>query len=204
MPIWAESLCQQLSEAKTFYLKGGESTLAISKQHKDELVDQYVDWANRSQAMFVTEYLGLTMKQIDELRVKLRDLDGEFHIVKNTLGKIAFERANLATPEKFLAGSTAVVFAFGKVPETAKVISELSRDLEFVKIKGGYLDKQLISASEIKALADLPPLPVVRAQLLGTIMAPANKLARTLIEPARQVAAVLKAYADQEAASVAA
>jgi large subunit ribosomal protein L10 len=185
-------------------LKGGETTLAISKKHKEELVEQYVDWANQSQAMFVTEYLGLTMKQIDELRAKLRDLGGEFHIVKNTLGKLAFERAELAMPEKFLTGSSAVVFAFDKVPETAKVISELTRDLEFVKIKGGYLDKQVISASEIKALADLPPLPVVRAQLLGTIMAPASKLARTLAEPARQMAAVLKAYADREAASPAA
>ena len=83
----------------------------------------------------------------------------------------------------------------------AKVIKDFARTSEFVKIKGGYLEKNLISAAEVMALADLPPLPVLRAQLLGTIMAPASKLVRTLAEPARQLAAVIKAYADKDAAS---
>lgn len=178
--------------------------MAISRKRKEELVNQYINWMDKSQALFLTEYSGLSMKQIDDLRAKVRDVGGEFHIVKNTLGEVAFNSAGLELPEKFLLGSSAVVFAFRDAPETAKVLSDFARTSEFVKIKGGYLNRNPITAEEVKALADLPPLPVMRAQLLGIISAPASKLVRTLAEPARQVASVLKAYADKDIAAAAA
>lgn len=178
--------------------------MAISKQRKDELIAQYVDWTGRSQVVIVAEYTGLSMKQIDDLRAKIRVIGGEFHIVKNTLGKVAFEQVGLKSPDRFMQGSSAVIFAFQDAPATAKIVTEFARGSEFVKIKGGYLDGSPITADGIKALAELPPLPVVRAQLLGTILAPASKLVRTLAEPARQVAAVIKAYAEKENASAAA
>jgi len=65
--------------------------LAISKGRKDELIQDYIKWADQSQAMYLTEYRGLTMKQIDDLRSRVRGAGGEFHIVKNTLGKVAIE-----------------------------------------------------------------------------------------------------------------
>ncbi len=204
MPDKVKSLCQFECEAKTFLLKGGERTLAISKQRKDELVSQYLKWVDQSQAVIVTEYLGLSMKQVDDLRGKVRDAGGEFHIVKNTLGEVALKQAGLSIPAKLLEGSSAMVFAFRGAPEIAKVVSEYARTSEFVKIKGGYLDRHPISAADVKALADLPPLPVMRAQLLGVFMAPASKLVRTLAEPARQLAAVIKAYAEKDAVEVAA
>ncbi len=174
--------------------------MAISKERKNELVDQYTEWANKSRAMFLVEYIGLNMKQVDELRSKAREIGGEFHIVKNTLGKVAFESAGLPLPAEFLEGSTAIGFAFEDAPKMAKAISDFARASDFLKIKGGYLNKQAISANEVNALADLPPLPVMRAQLLGTIMAPASKLVRTLAEPARQLAAVMKAYSEKDGA----
>jgi large subunit ribosomal protein L10 len=195
-----ESLCQTTCEAKIFLLEGGERTLAITKQHKEELVSNYVNWLDKSEALIVTEYIGLNMKDIDTLRGKIRESGGEFHIVKNTLGKVAFEQAGLEIPENYLIGSTAIAFAFEDGPATAKALTDFAKDSDFVKVKGGYLDKQAISANEIKALADLPPLPVMRAQLLGVLMAPANKLARTVAEPARQIASVIKAYAEKDAA----
>jgi large subunit ribosomal protein L10 len=173
--------------------------LAISKQRKEEIVAQYVDWLNRSQAMIMTEYVGLSMPQIDDLRKKVRETGGEFHIVKNTLGKVAFRTVGLELPAKLLEGSTAVAFAFQDVPGMVKLISEFSRTSEFVKIKGGYLEKRPIGPDGVRALAELPPLPVLRAQLLGVLTAPASKLARTLAEPARQLAAVLKSYAEKDA-----
>ena len=174
--------------------------MAISRQRKEQLVAQYVEWLNKSQALFVTEYAGLSMKQIDDLRAKVRENDGEFHIVKNTLGKVAFDTVGLALPQNLLEGSSAVIFAFKDAPDMAKIVTEYARTSEFVKVKGGYLDRRFISAAEVKALADLPPLPVMRAQLLGTISAPASKLVRTLAEPARQVAAAIKAYAEKDSA----
>jgi len=178
--------------------------LAISKQRKDELVTQYVKWANQSQALIVTEYLGMSMKQVDELRTKVRDAGGEFHIIKNTLGEVAFKQAGLSLPPKLLEGSSAVVFAFRDAPAMAKVIKDYAKTSEFLKVKGGYLEKSPMSAAEVVSLADLPPLPVLRAQLLGTLLAPASKLVRTLAEPARQLAAVIKAYADKDAVTSAA
>ena len=171
--------------------------MAITKQRKDELVVQYVEWLNESKAVVLTEYVGLTMKDIDSLRAKIRDAGGEFHIVKNTLGKVAIDQVGLELPDDLLVGSTAAAFAFEDAPGVAKAVTEFAKESDFIKIKAGYLDGNLIGADEIKALADLPPLPVMRAQLLGVIMAPASKLARTLAEPARQVAAVLQAYADE-------
>jgi large subunit ribosomal protein L10 len=178
--------------------------LAISKQHKDELVAFYTEQLHRSQALIVTEYSGLNMKQMDELRGKVREAGGEFHIVKNTLGQVAFDSAGLPQPDKLMKGSTAIAFAFQDAPAMAKIISDYARTSDFVKVKGGYLGKNLMSAEDVKALAELPPLPVMRAQLLGVLSAPASKLVRTLAEPARQVAAVLKAYAEKDAAPAAA
>jgi large subunit ribosomal protein L10 len=185
-------------------LEGGEKTLAISKQRKDDLVSQYSEWMTKSRALILTEYIGLTMKQLDDLRSKTRDAGGEFHIVKNTLGKVAFQNVGWELPDDFLEGSTAVGFAFKDAPALAKTMADFAKSSEFLKIKGGYLGTKPITADEIKALAELPPLPVMRAQLLGTIMAPASKLVRTLAEPARSLAAVIQAYADKDTAGAAA
>ena len=174
--------------------------MAITKEQKQELVDNYVNWLDKSVALFLTEYTGLDMKNIDALRGKIRESGGEFHIVKNSLGKVAFKQAGLEIPEQHLEGSTAIAFAFDDAPATAKAITDFAKESDFLKIKVGFLEKQLVGAAEVKALADLPPLPVMRAQLLGVIMAPANKLVRTLAEPARQLASVFKAYSDKEAA----
>jgi len=176
--------------------------LAISKEHKQQMVDEYVDWIHQSKALIVMEYTGLTMKQMDDLRGKIRESGGEFHIVKNTLGKVAFQQAGWDTPATMFEGSTAISFAFQDAAATAKTINEFIRTSEFVKVKGGYLDQHAISAADVKALAELPPLPVVRAQLMGTILAPASKLVRTLAEPARALAAVMKAYSDKDSAAV--
>ncbi|HEX7976852.1 MAG TPA: 50S ribosomal protein L10 [Anaerolineales bacterium] len=178
--------------------------MAITKERKDELVSRYVEWVNQSKALILTEYKGLTMKQIDDLRSRTREAGGEFHIVKNTLSRVAFESAGLTVPEKLLEGSTAVAFAFKDAPALAKTMTDFAKTSDFVKIKGGFLEKRAISSVDVKALADLPPLPVMRAQLLGTLLAPAGKLVRTLAEPARSFAAVLQAYVDQQSASTSA
>ena len=192
----------KVSEAKTFYLKGGELTLAITKERKNELISQYSEWVKNSKALVLTQYVGLTMKDIDALRVKVRENGGEFHIIKNTLAKRAFDQAGYTIQQEQLEGSTAIVFAFTDAPATVKTVTDFVKTSEFLKIKGGFLEKQALTPEGVKALADLPPLPVVRGQLLGTLLAPASKLVRTLAEPGRMIAAVIKAHAEPEAAPV--
>jgi large subunit ribosomal protein L10 len=170
--------------------------LALSKERKNELVEEYKDWVARSRAIFMAEYTGVTMNHLDDLRARLREVGGEFHVVKNTLGKRVFEEAGLEFPEELFTGSTAAGFAFEDSPATAKAIADFAGTVEFLKIKGGFLGERLISSDEIKSLAELPPLPVMRARLMGMLQAPAAKLARTLAEPGRGLAAVVRAYAD--------
>jgi large subunit ribosomal protein L10 len=191
-------------KAKEPFLKGGENPLAITKERKNELIDQYGEWVKKSQVQVVMSYAGLSMKDIDSLRGKLREVGGEFHVVKNTLVKLAFQQAGMPLPEKYFEESTAIAFAFEDVPAFAKTLSEFLKPLEFIKVKGGYLDKKPISSAGVKALADMPPLPVMQAQLLGVLLAPASRLVRTLAEPARGLAAVIKAHAGPEAAAQAA
>lgn len=172
--------------------------MAISKERKNELVKQYNEWIDQSQAVIITEYSGLTVKNLDELRDKIRETGGEFHIVKNTLGKLAFDNAGLTYQEDLFIGSTAFGFSFEDAPALAKTMTDFAKASDFLKIKAGYLDRQAMSADAVRSLANLPPLPVMRSKLLGLITTPASKLASLLAEPGRQVAVVIKAYADAE------
>jgi large subunit ribosomal protein L10 len=174
--------------------------LAISEKRKQELVGEYQEWAGKSRAIILSEYTGMTMKEIDTLRAKVREAGGEFHIIKNTLARLAFEKAGMSVPAGYLEGSTAASFAFEDAPAIAKTMTDFARTVEVLKIKGGFLDNRPMDTRQVTALAELPPLPVLRAQLLGTLLAPASQLARTLAEPARSLAAVLRAFADSSTA----
>src|SRR4030066_1577832 len=108
-----ESLCQaQVARQRLFFWKGGEITLAITKERKNELIAHYSEWVKRSKALVLTQYVGLTMKDIDTLRAKLRENGGEIHIIKNTLARLAFEQAGFTVPEGKLQGRTATGFQF--------------------------------------------------------------------------------------------
>jgi len=175
--------------------------LALSKERKTQLISQYQQWLESTQAQVLLSYKGLTMKDIDTLRSKLREIGGEFHIVKNTLAQLAIEKTGLPLPEGYFDESTAIAVAPDDAPAIAKALLEFAKGSGFLKVKGGYLEKKPMSAAGVKALAELPPLPVMRAQLLGVLLAPASKLVRTLAEPARGLAAVIKAHAEPATAT---
>jgi large subunit ribosomal protein L10 len=177
--------------------------LAFSKERKSEIVAQYMKWMDKSQAVFVIEYAHMDMKIVNILRGRMREIGGEVHVVKNTLFKLVLDKAGAAHPEAYLEGSSLVCFAVKDPPAMAKILNEVTRNSEVLKVKGGYLGRQKMSPAEVKALADLPPLDTLRARIMGTLMAPATKLVRTLAEPARSVAAVLKSYSEIEAAPAA-
>jgi large subunit ribosomal protein L10 len=185
------------TSGKDFFLKGGEYPLAITKERKDEVLTRYADWAKRSQAVILVEYTGASMKALDNIRAKIRESGGEFHVVKNTLARRAFSDLGMQFPSDYLVKSTAVCFAFTDPATTAKALTDATKGNEFVKPKGGFMSGQTLNAAQVKALADMPPLPVVRAQLLGMLQAPAGKLVRTIAEPARGLAAVIKAFSEK-------
>lgn len=175
--------------------------MALTREQKEQVLAQYAEWFDKSQAVVLVEYTGLKVKDLDAIRAKIRESGGEFHVLKNTLVRKVFDARGMSVTESFLEKSTAVAFAFSDAAGTTKALTEATKGMEAVKVKGGFLEKQALNAAQVKALADMPPLPVVRSQLLGVLQAPAGKLARTIAEPARSLASVFRAYADQAQAA---
>jgi large subunit ribosomal protein L10 len=136
----------------------------------------------------------MSMKDVDALRGKVRDAGGQLHVVKNTLMSIVLDQAKIE--HKVLEGTSLMGFAINDVPAVAKVFLEVTKNSESYKLKGGYMDGSEVSIENIRSLAELPPLPIMRAKLLGLLQAPAGKLVRTINEPARSLAYVFKAYSQ--------
>lgn len=177
--------------------------MAFTKEEKTQMMAQYKDWVSKSSAVFLVGYGKMSQKDIDALRVKARDAGGELHVVKNTLFENVLSDMGIDAT-KLLEKTTLVGFAFSDAPALAKVVSDASNKSEIFSVKGGLLGSTLMTAAQIKALADLPPLPVLRAQLLGVLLAPASKLVRTIAEPGRSLAGVINARAEQAQAGAAA
>ena len=175
--------------------------MAISKQQKEELVSQYKNWLEVSDGLILTHYHNLTVKDISNLRKDIRESGGEFHIIKNTLAKRAFEESGREWEEGIFNGPTALGISYENPSGLAKALKDFAKEHGTIEIKSGYLEQRMVSAEEIMALADLPSMPEMRAKLLSTISAPASQLVRTLAEPGRQIAAVLKSFSQLEPAA---
>ena len=172
--------------------------MAISKERKDELVAQYTELIDRSQALFMAEYSRMDVKAMNELRTKVYDANGEFYVTKNTLLDLALRQADMPAPPDFLNGQLATGFALDEVPAMAKALVDYAKAQENFVLKGGLLGSEFLTVEQIEALADLPSLPEVRAQLLGLISAPARNVASVIASGMRQVVNVIDAYSKNE------
>ncbi len=173
--------------------------MAFTKKVKENMLDSYEKWLSENEGVFFAEYSKFTMKDMDAMRAKVRETGGNIHVAKNTLLERALKNKNMKT-EGDLVGTTMLGYIPNDAPALAKIFSDASKAENF-KIKWGYLDGAFINEKAIKNLADLPPLPVMRATLLGVLNAPASKLVRTINEPARSLAGVFKAFSEKETAA---
>lgn len=172
--------------------------MAISKSRKDELVEQYMQLIENSRAVLLTEYTGLTVKQMQELRSDVRKADGAFHVTKNTLLIHALRESGKPIPEELFSGQVASGFALAEVPSLAKALVDFAKASELLQIKGGILGDKILTREEVEALAKLPSLEELRAQLLGLIQAPARNIASTVAGGVRQLVNVVDAYSKKE------
>ena len=172
--------------------------MAISKARKDKLVAQYIDLLNQSEAIFLTEYTGLDVKQMQALRLEVRKVEGTYRVTKNTLLKLALEQTGKPVPTDLMNGQVAAGFAKDEGPTLAKALTDFAKAQEMLVIKGGILGSELLSADQVEALAKLPSLDELRAQLLGLIQGPARNIAGTVASGVRQVVNVVDAYAKSE------
>ncbi len=171
--------------------------MAVSRKKKEQLVSWYTDLFSRSSAAILTNYQGLTVADISELRAKLQETQSEYHVTRNRLTKLALEGAKLPVPEDLLEGPTAIGFCFEEVPAVAKVLVDFSKESKILAIKGGLLGDRIISADEVTSLAELPPREVLLAQVLGAIQSPASGIARAIAGNIRGILYVLKARVEQ-------
>jgi len=178
--------------------------LAITKERKDELVGEYRELLQQSSAIFLTQYGGLSVKELEALRLKIGDVNGRINVTKNTLLRIALEQADRVPPVELLNGQVATSFALGEAPALAKVLVDQAKANDKLKIVGGMLGNRALTPAEVEALATLPSLDQLRAQIMGLISAPAQGIVSAVANGVRQVVNVLDAYAKKDETAAAA
>ena len=175
--------------------------LLNSMRAEKQLIGQeYLTRLNSSPFLMVVDYRGLTVGHFTELRKRLDKTGSQIHVVKNSIFRIAAKEAGLAELGSTVAGQLAVVTGQREISAAAKVLKTFQTEFDKPKLKFGYLNSQRLETQDLLALADLPSLEVLRSRLLGVIMAPAQKLAATIGTPASQLARVIKAKSEKEAA----
>ncbi len=172
--------------------------MAISKARKDELLEQYTALIDKSSAVFFAEYSGMSVKAMDDLRGKVYEADGAFHVTKNTLISLALQNAEREVPADLLQGQLATGFALNEVPAIAKALVDYAEKSENLSLKGGFLGDRFVTSAEVEALAKLPSIDQVRAQILGLINAPARNVASVVASGVRQLVNVVDAYSKSE------
>ena len=164
---------------------------------KVAVVDEIVGKLGSSDAVFVTEYRGMSVSQLADLRGVLREHAGEHKVYKNTLARLAVREAGLEGLEEFLSGPTALTFVRGDVAASAKALRDVARTNPLLVLRGGVLGEAVVSADDIKALADLPSREELLAKFAGALQAPMVKTAGLLQAMPRNFAYGLAARIDQ-------
>lgn len=164
---------------------------------KATIVDDLGAKLNASPFLFVTDYTGLKVDKFAELRTRLWNVGARCHVVKNTFLKRAAASAGLPELGE-LKGQSAIIVGDRDVAAAAKVLKTFAAEFQKPTVKIGVVDKAVVSADQIKAIADLPSREVLLATLLGVLNAPASKLVRVLNEPASSLARLLKAKAEKD------
>ena len=171
--------------------------MAISKETKQEMVTDYVERMSNSQALILTDYRGLSVGQLGDLRNRLRENQGQFQVVKNSLFEIALGQAGLPIPAEQLQGTVAVGYCLQEVPPVAKTLTDFAKETNIMAIRGAILGTELVGPDGVQSLADLPPREVLLAQLLGAVQGPMVGLASVLVAPLRDLVQVLHARSEQ-------
>ena len=174
------------------------------RAEKKTLTKEYLTRLNASPFFIVVNYKGLKVGQLTELRKRLNKAGAQVLIVKNSIFRIAAQKAGVGDLNGSLAGQIAVVTGQKDISVAAKVVKTFGAEFAKLKVKFGYLNNQRMADTDIMTLADLPSLEVLRSKFLGLLNAPATKLVVLLNTPATQLARVLQARTEKEAGAPAA
>ncbi len=167
------------------------------REEKKLISAEYLERLQASPYFIVVDYNGLKVDQFAELRAKLREAGGEIHVVKNSIFKIAAAEVGIEDLGAPLRGQLAVVTGEREISGAAKALKTFSEEAEKPDVLFGFMGEDRLDADGVRRIADLPPLDVLRSNLVGLIQTPARQVATVLQTPARQLAQVLKAKSDQ-------
>jgi large subunit ribosomal protein L10 len=171
----------------------------VKKEDKERVVAELTERLRTTETLIVADYRGLTMPQIDELRTKLLEHGARFTVVKNTLTKRAAELAGADTLLALLDGPTAIAFleSDGDPVAVAKALVDAARDTRVLEVRGGMLEGRPIEAGEIDSLAKLPPVDVLRGQVLGAVVSPLTTIMALFTAPLQDLYGLLDARIEQ-------
>lgn len=172
----------------------------MARPEKVQAVTDIKEQIEGSDAVFVAEYAGLSVKQQQALRRGLKDSDAEFKVVKMTLARRAADELELSELDEFLTGPTGLTFANDAVG-AAKVLDAFARDNAGLVIKGGLLGRDILSAERVGQLAKIEPLEVLLAKIAGAMKAPMAKVAGVLAALPRNAASVFSQLLDKKEAA---
>jgi large subunit ribosomal protein L10 len=167
------------------------------RPEKQNLTKEYLTRLNASPFFIVVDYKGLNVGHMTELRKRLTKAGAEFHIVKNSIFRLAAKEAGVSDLNGSLTGQLAVVTGQRDISTAAKVVKTFGSEFDRLKVQFGYLNNQRLEQPALMTLADLPSMEVLRSQFLGVLSAPASKLVRLLNTPASQMARLLKARQEK-------
>ncbi len=145
-------------------------------EQKERIVEQAREWHEGAAGMVFTDYRGLSVKEMQQLRKQLKAKGAELHVVKNTLFRRALGEAIEQLPAEYHTGPTAVAFVHESESDCAKVLFDYANSHKCFSVKGGFLSGRVFDAKEIEVLSKLPPRDVLIAQVIGTIAAPLSGL----------------------------
>jgi large subunit ribosomal protein L10 len=171
-----------------------------ARTHKIAVVDEVKTLIGGATASIVSEYRGLTVAELADLRSALAAVGGDYKIFKNTLVRRAIDGGDFQSLSEYLTGPSALTFVQGDVSAVAKALKDFARANPLLVIKGGLADGSLLSASDLAALADLPPREVLLARIAGALAAPMQQMAGLLQALPRSFAYGLSALIDQRQA----
>lgn len=171
------------------------------RRDKEAVIAEVAELLVGSETLFVSDYRGLTVAELSELRAALRQSGARLRIVKNTLGRIAAERAGRAAFKELLTGPTAVTFCGDDMVGAAKALADYARTHPSLQVRGGLLQASLIDADAVKALASLPSREALLGQVVGTMAAPLSGLLTVLQGVLGGFVRVLDQVARQKAAA---
>ncbi len=169
------------------------------KTEKERIVEELAEQLSASETLIVADYRGLTNKQLEALRDVLLEHGARFRIVKNTLTRLAAERAGADALLVMLEGPTAIAFieSSGDPAAVAKALAATSKETNVLALRGGIFEGRTLSGDEVQQLATLPPVDVLRAQLVGAIVAPLTQLLALVSAPLRDLHGLIDARIKQ-------